>query len=228
MRVKVRGSGLASPWGSRDALGLTLLELCPHTQFADNDLDKIYSKLGGIIGSWLLEQGRLNKLPLLTDLSVASNQMNAILQTLEGTKTGFHSTRRIELADQLRLGLAKVPAVGSMDNAHSVMQRFRELTMSMIDGARVAIDELKQQRGDKGRPSLGWYDDFTTLLVTVAKKAGTEPNLNINRITGEPEGWLFDAAQKLEAFLDKDMRSLSSSARLKRLQRSLKRNLSDD
>ena len=123
--------------------------------------------------------------------------------------------------------MAKVPAIGSIDNAHAAMQQFRELTKSMIGGARVAIDELERQQEAKGRPSLNWYDDFTALLVTIAKKARIAPTLNINRITGEPEGWLLDAARKLEVFLDKDMRSISPNARLKRLQRGLRRNLSD-
>jgi hypothetical protein len=169
MRIKARGSALASPWGSRDALDQALLELPPRMQFADNDLDKIYSELGEIIGSWLQEQGRLNKLPLLIDLRVSSNHMNAVFQTLEGGETGFQSSKQTEVVVQLRQGLAKVPAIGSIDNARAAMQQFRELTKSMIDGARVAIDELKQQRGDKGRPSLGWYDEFTALLVTIAR-----------------------------------------------------------
>jgi len=72
--------------GKSDALDQALLELRPRIQFADNDLDKIYSKLGEIIGSWLQEQGRLNKLPTLVDLRVASNHMNAVFQTLEGAR----------------------------------------------------------------------------------------------------------------------------------------------
>src|SRR5262245_33428315 len=48
MRIEARGSAWSSPWGSRDALDLALLELCPHVQFADSDFDKIYSKLGEI------------------------------------------------------------------------------------------------------------------------------------------------------------------------------------
>lgn len=216
---------MASPWGSRDALYLALLKLCPRVQFTDSDLDKIYSKLGEIIGSWLQERGRLNKLPLLKDLRVVSNHLNAIFQTLEGGETGFHSSEQVEVVVCLRQGLATVPAIGSINNAHATVQQFRELTNSMMDAARVAIDKLKQEEGNKGRPSLGWYDDFTALLVAIARKAGTDPTLNVNRITGEPEGWLFDAARKLEGFLDWDMRSMSPDACLKRLQRGLKRNL---
>ena len=136
-----------------------------------------------IIGSWLQERGRLNRLPLLKDLRVVSNHLNAIFQTLEGGETGFHSSEQVEVVVCLRQALATVPAIGSINNAHATVQQFRELTNSMMDAARVAIDKLKQEEGNKGRPSLGWYDDFAALLVAIARKAGTDPTLNVNRIT---------------------------------------------
>jgi len=57
-------------------------------------------------------------------------------------------------------------------------------------------------------------------LLEVAETAGVKPNLSKDRISGARVGWLLDAAQALEAFLDPQMRSPSVEACGKRLERS--------
>src|SRR5258705_13695533 len=69
------------------------------------------------------------------------------------------------------------------------------------------------------RPRLEWYDDFTALLVEIAAVAGVEPTLNKDRDSGAPYGWLLDAAQSLETFLDPQMRSPDEGFCFKRLER---------
>jgi hypothetical protein len=83
----------------------------------------------------------------------------------------------------------------------------------------VALD-LKQSAGKSGRPLSEWYDEFTALLVELAETEGVEPRLSKGRISGARVGWLLDAAQALEAFLDPRMRSPSAEACGKRLERS--------
>ena len=56
--------------------------------------------------------------------------------------------------------------------------------------------------GKSGRPQPDWYDEFTALLLEIAKTAGVEPRLSKDRISGARGGWLLDAAQALETFLD--------------------------
>ena len=82
-----------------------------------------------------------------------------------------------------------------------------------------AASELKTRVGKDGRPRLEWYDEFTALLLEVAETAGVEPRLNKDRISGERGGWLLDAAQLIETFLDLKMRSPSAEACGKRLER---------
>jgi hypothetical protein len=74
-----------------------------------------------------------------------------------------------------------------------------------------------------GREALYYYDDFTRLLLDVAERAGAQPSNIKDRETGERSGWLFDAAQAFESFLDKPMRSPSPEACGKRLERSRRR-----
>ena len=87
----------------------------------------------------------------------------------------------------------------------------------------VACLPMVRQALNEGRAPLRWYDEFTALLLNIAEKAGVEPSLGKDRITRTRTGWLFEAAQALEAFLDPYMRSLSGEACGKRLERSRRR-----
>jgi hypothetical protein len=84
----------------------------------------------------------------------------------------------------------------------------------------VAYADLNQKALNEGRAPMRWYDDFTALLLKLAEKVGVEPSLGKDRTTRARTGWLFEAAQALEAFLDPYMRSPSAEACGKRLERS--------
>jgi hypothetical protein len=86
----------------------------------------------------------------------------------------------------------------------------------------VSARDLKQRVGKSGRPQSDWYDDFTRLLLDIAHKAGVKPRLSKDRSFGTRAGWLLDAAQTLETFLDPQMRSPSAEACGKRLERANK------
>ena len=97
----------------------------------------------------------------------------------------------------------------------------------------VAHAAVPDQPAERGRLPIDWYDEFTALLLEMADRGGVTPTLRKDRITGLRSGWLLDAAQAFEAFLDWEidgerlppylMRSPSSEARGKRLERCLKR-----
>jgi hypothetical protein len=87
----------------------------------------------------------------------------------------------------------------------------------------IAYADLASKASNDGRTPLLWYDDFTALLLEVARKAGVKPKLSKNRISRVRSGWLFEAAQALEPFFDPFMRSPSPEACGKRVERSSKR-----
>ena len=113
------------------------------------------------------------------------------------------------------------------------MSAFQQDAARIAHVCMVARAALPKEPGERGRPPIDWYDDFTELLLEIANRGGVDPTLKKDRITGPCSGWLLDAAQALEAFLDWEiggkrlsshlMRSPSPEACGKRLERSLKR-----
>jgi hypothetical protein len=119
--------------------------------------------------------------------------------------------------------LASDPDVGSIDLAHELIDAFKENAARISSACLGAYADLTSRASKDGRDALGWYDEFTSLLMEIAKKAGIEPNLNKDRDSQKRGGWLFQAAQALEPFLHRYMRSPSPEACGKRLERSRKR-----
>jgi hypothetical protein len=116
--------------------------------------------------------------------------------------------------------LALDPEVGSRQQADNPIASFQGDAAKLADACLVAARDLKRTVGKSGRPLPEWYDEFTALLLAVAETAGVEPRLGKNGISGAWVGWLLNAAQALEAFLDPQMRSPSAEACGKRLVRS--------
>jgi hypothetical protein len=119
--------------------------------------------------------------------------------------------------------LARDPTIGSIKRAQELLGTFNEDAAKISGACLAAYAELTSRASKGGRDALGWYDGFTSLLLEIAEKAGIEPSLNKDRVTEKRGGWLFDAAQALELFLDPYMRSPSPEACGKRLERSRKR-----
>ena len=103
-----------------------------------------------------------------------------------------------------------------------MIDRFRHDATSLAHACLVAAHELDQEEGQRGRPRGIWYDNFTALLLEIAEAAHVQPSLGKDRVSGERVGWLMDAAEALETFLDPHMRSPSKEARSKRLERSVR------
>jgi hypothetical protein len=114
------------------------------------------------------------------------------------------------------------PTIGSQP-AHELLISFRAEADRIAHVCLVAVADLPEALGERGRRAHEWYDTFTELLLQIAEKAGLEPTLRKDRITGARSGWLLGAAQAFETFLDPLMRSPSSEACGKRLERSLGR-----
>jgi hypothetical protein len=199
-----------------------LVELCPDGKFSESDISEFYGRLKQIIGQWSAEDNRLDIAPLAKTFTAMGKELKKIAEILSGHETGLREIHDIAIVSQLVTILALDPEVGSRQQADKLIASFRGDAAKMAHACLVAASDYKRQVGKSGRPPPEWYDEFTALLLEVAETAGVEPRLNKDRISGERGGWLLDAAQALETFLDPHMRSPSKEACGKRLERSMK------
>jgi hypothetical protein len=220
-RLPTSGSTVATPPGTESDLGKVLIELCPDAQFSASETNEIYRRLARIIGQWSAEDDRLDIAPLIKTFEAMSKELKKAIRILSGNETGLREIQDIKLVSQLAEILALDPEVGSRGQADKLITSFRDDAARMAHACLVAARDLKQTVvGKSGAPPQDWHDEFTALLLQVAETAGLEPRLSKDRISGARSGWLLDAAQVLEIFLDPRMRSPSAEACFKRLERS--------
>jgi hypothetical protein len=162
----------------------------------------------------------LDVAPLAQTFTAMCKELKKVAEILSGHETGLHEIHDIAIVSQLAMILALDPEVGSRQQADKLIASFRGDAAKLAHACLVAARDLKQTVGESGRPQAEWHDEFTALLLEVAETAGVKPHLSKDRISGARVGWLLDAAQALEAFLDPQMRSPSAEACGKRLERS--------
>jgi hypothetical protein len=221
-RLPVSGSTIATPLRNKEALRIVLAELCPEAEPSKFDVEEFHGRLGEVIGQWSAEQARLDTSPLMRTLAGVRRALEGLTDLLKAQDEGLQDIRDVELVYQLTSLLAENPEVGSRQEAKKLIRRFRRDAATLVQACLVNAQELKQVVGKDGRPRKDWYDDFTALLLEIASEAEVKPGLRKDRVSGEREGWLVDAAQALESFLHKDMRSPSREACGKSLERSIK------
>jgi hypothetical protein len=143
--------------------------------------------------------------------------------TLGGFETGLHPGLEIAVASRIARYLAVVPGVSSLAEAQELISSFRHEATRIAHVCMVARADLPDRSEKSGRQALDWYDDFTALLLELANQAADA----WTRWKGRDRvriGWLIEAARALESsFLYREMRSPSSEACGKRLQRSRRR-----
>jgi hypothetical protein len=219
-RLPTSGVTVSSPRRSKVHLREVLFELCPAGDFSKSDTEEFYRRLARIIGRWSAEDNRLDIASLAKTFTAMGKELMKVAKILNGHETGLHEIHDIAIVSQLAMILALDPEVGSRQQADKLIASFRGDAAKMAHACLVAASDYKRQVGKSGRPPPEWYDEFTALLLEVAETAGVEPRFNKDRISGERGGWLLDAAQALETFLDPKMRSPSAEACGKRLERS--------
>ena len=220
-RLPTSGATAATPSRGKADLRKLLIELCPDAQFSASDTNEIYLQLACIIGQWSAEENRLDIAPLAKTFEAMGKELNKVAKILSGRETGLREVHDIEIVSRLAEILALDPEVGSPEQADQLIASFRGDAAKLAHACLVAASDLKQTVvGKSGRPQSDWYDEFAALLLEIAGKAGVKPRLSKDRISGARRGWLLDAAQALESFLDPDMRSPSAEACGKRLERS--------
>ena len=223
-RLPTSGATVATPVRGKADLRRVLIELCPDAQFSASDTDEFYGQLGRIIGHWSAGVDRLAIAPLIKTFEAMSKELKKATKILSGHETGLHEIHDIAVASRLAMILALDPEVGSRQQADKLIASFRGDAAKLAHVCLVAARDLKQTVvGKSGAPQQDWHDEFTALLLEVAGTAGVEPRLSKDRISDARGGWLFDAAQALETFLDPRMRSPSAEACGKRLERSMTR-----
>jgi hypothetical protein len=222
-RLSTSGASVVSPYRDEGELRRVLSDLRVEHAFDGAAIHAVYWKLGAIIGQWMSEQQRLEVSAVGKALLSAAGNLNEVSTLLGGLETGIHSDLEIAVASRAAEYLAMDPTVGSLDKARELVSTFQRDAARMAHVCMVARAGLPDQAGERGRPALNWYDDFTALLLEVAKEADLKPTFRKDRGTGARSGWLFEAAQALESFLYPEMRSPSPEACGKRLERSLRR-----
>jgi hypothetical protein len=199
-----------------------LTKLGPKADLSKLDTQRFYGRLAAMIGQWSAEQDRLNISPLVKTFNAMGRDLERIAKILSAQEVGLQDLRDTEVVLHLGSILASDPEVGSRQQANKLIDSFRHDAAKLGHACRITAHELKQQVGQRGRPRGDWYDDFTALLLEIAKAARVKPSSGKDRVSDERVGWLMDAAEALETFVDPGMRSPSKEARSKRLERSLK------
>jgi hypothetical protein len=222
-RFPASGATVASPALDERELKRVLADLRVDQVLGQAAVHEVYSSLAAIVGQWLSEQERLEVSPVAKALLSTAKNLSEASQLLSGLETGMHTDFEIEVTARIADYLALDPTVGSTARAQEVISSFRHDAARIAHVCMVARADLPVGPGERGRRAIGWYDDFTALLLEIAKEAGIKPTLRKDRITRVRSGWLLEAAQALEPFLYREMRSPSTEACGKRLERSLRR-----
>jgi hypothetical protein len=218
-RIPARGSTVVGPPRDKAALRTTLSEIGLGNAIDENATHHLYMNLAGVIGRWFQEVARLDASDIIKSLTSAANDIRAVAKLVAATE-GFQTSQDLECALLIRIHLERQEEIGSRERAYELMDDFRVKASKIASACETAVAELRALTGRAGRPKLDWYDEFTALVLDLAKKGNINPTLRKDRVTGERSGWLLNAALALETFLDPHMRSQSIEACGKRLERS--------
>jgi hypothetical protein len=221
-RLPKRGASLLTPSRSEGDLKVALCDLGV-ANLDDAAIHDLYFGIAQICGSWFSEQETAEVSPVSKALQSTGKGLLEASQLFSGHETGLRTHVEIEATSQVAEILALDTSVGSLREAKALISRFQEEAAKIGHACMVAYADLNRQGVNEGRTPLRWYDEFTALLLDVADRVGVEPAVGKDRITGARTGWLFEAAQALEPFIFKFMRSPSAEACAKRLERSKKR-----
>ena len=180
----------------------------------------IYQKLGAMIGRWWQEQESMQAHAAAKALLSVRRNLDDVCNIVGGNRTGFQQSKQINAALHLRRLLAQDPEVGSLPAADRLMARFLDGAGKIAGHSCSAYADLTSGTGPSGRPTIAWYDDFTHIVMDLARRAGVSPTISTDRNSNERRGWILDVAGELEKVLPRPMRSPSVEARAKRLDRS--------
>ncbi|MBR1287725.1 hypothetical protein JQ597_37305 [Bradyrhizobium sp. AUGA SZCCT0177] len=221
-RIPTSGATTVTPYRTEAELRKVLKELSPEAEFSASEVKNLYWRLGAIVGRWSAEQSRLKTLSIARRLTAISKNVAAATDTLSAHQTGIQDVRDIEVVSQLKIVLAADPEVGSFEKADELIGLQKD-PAKLAEACLIAARNLKKQEGKGGRPPAQWHDDFTALLLDIAKKGDVQPTSWKDSVSDKRRGWLFDAARSLEPFLNPKMVVGGEEATGSRLDRSKER-----
>lgn len=222
-RLPISGASLAALILGRNELSRVLGSLGATAIYDDSGIDDLYMKLATVHGRWWAERDAREVGPVVDALRKLSTDLTEATELLSGHDNGVHTAVAIETTSQIVRVLIRNPATGSVEAAHALIDAFKSGVAKIQEACFAAFSDLTAAPSKNGRDSLGWYDDFTNVLLEIAAKLGVNPTLRKDRVTGQRSGWLLDAALTLEQSFNPYMRSPSPEACGKRLERSRKR-----
>ena len=168
VRLSTRGATIVTPCRTQTELSACLADLGLGDSFDDAGVKQLYMTLGRIVGQWIAEKGRLESSLLADTLLSMSKHLDEIVGILRGHETGVRNALDIELVSQLAEHLALDPTVRSIATAKELISSFHREAARIAHSSLVAAADLNSRSGKHGRPPLGWYDDFTALLLEIA------------------------------------------------------------
>jgi hypothetical protein len=219
-RLPITGASLAAPALGEDELKRVLDELGVSKFFDDSEVHALYMKIAAVYGAWYSEQESRQVEPVAKALLTTAKDLLEASKFLSGRETGFRTHVEVETTSAAARALSHNRGIGSLGAAYEMIGTFRREAERIGHACMAAYADLTQKDEGEDRKRLGWYDDFTALLLEIARKAGVSPTVGKDRITRNRTGWLFKAAPALEPFLDPIMRSPTPEACGRRLERS--------
>jgi hypothetical protein len=224
-QLHIRGTSFVTPELGQSELEHALAKLGVAAVFSEADIHQTYMEIAGVYGAWLAEEESKEVSSVATALRRTGKNLIEASMLLSGRQTGLRNQVELEVTSRLIEIMGQDPTV---EDSEKLIAAFQREAARVGEACLIAYADLDRKALNDGRAPMVWYDEFTAILLRIAKKAGIDPNLNKDRIEHTRGGWLFNAAQALEPFLHRYMRSPSPEACGKRLERSCKRLLNSD
>ena len=168
-------------------------------------------------GKSLIQQ--LKSEDVVSSLNAHAERLDKLAPLAAVAKGGFCRIGDIAVTGQMVQVLREDPTIGSVEAAHTYLSAFCDRAQKIASACRLAATTLGSRKGKGGKARYHWYDEFTAVLVDICKQNKIEPNVGIDRVSGEPVGGLVKVASGFERLLLPGMRSRKPATMVKRLQR---------
>jgi hypothetical protein len=130
----------------------------------------------------LPSRDRLDIAPLQAALTAIGKSLDKIEKTFAARQTGLREIHDIQIVSQLAKILAVNPEIGSQQRADDLIASFQRDAARIGDACRIAAIDFGWADGKAGRPKLQWYDDFTALLLKIARRGGVKPRFGKDQV----------------------------------------------
>ena len=197
---------------------------------SSDDKARIRGKLAEVIGRGLERIERSKKLnpasrlqskEIIATLKAVVGNLEQAIPTLRGLQSGIHESYQIDAAIRIRQLLAENAELNS--SADEFLRDICDRLNTVSQACLAAAMDVKLTKRKTRQKLLDWYDDFTRIVMLIARKNNIRTTIVTDRATGKKGGRFLDLAAGFERLLYPAMRSPTGVARAKRLARSLAR-----